>query len=106
MRIPVDKTSFTSLRSSSPKNSKPGMVGYDYGCNLNMRTKLKSFILTVLLFALIPGVSAQMQPDSTTVHRKITGINALKGKWYLQPVLDSDTSTGRIPEIQFDIKQA
>jgi heat shock protein HslJ len=71
-----------------------------------MGTKLKSFILTVLIFALVSGVSAQMQPDSITVHKKITGINALKGKWYLQPVLESDTSTGRIPEIQFDIRQA
>jgi heat shock protein HslJ len=75
-----------------------------------MRPKLKSFILTALLFALVSGVSAQQaQADSAkgvapvASTKKPTGINALKGKWYLLPALESDTATGRIPEISFDI---
>ena len=63
-------------------------------------------MLTALIFALVSVVSAQVQPDSTTViHKKPQGVNALKGRWYLQPVLASDTATGHIPEIQFDISQ-
>jgi heat shock protein HslJ len=69
-----------------------------------MHTKLKSFILTALLFALLSGLNAQMQ---TAPRPKNTqGIMALVGKWYLQPALDSDTSTGHIPDIRFDIKQS
>jgi heat shock protein HslJ len=72
-----------------------------------MSAKLKSFILTALLFALVSVVNAQVQPDSSVaIHKKPQGVNALKGKWYLQPVLASDTATGHIPEIQFDISQS
>lgn len=75
-----------------------------------MSTKLKSFILTALLFALVSGASAQQaQSDSVKAPapvssaKKPAGINALKGKWYLLPALDSDTATGRVPEISLDI---
>jgi len=86
------------------------MIGYDYGCIVNMSSKVKSFILTALIFGLVSGVSAQQaQTDSVktaapaTASKKPAGINALKGKWYLLPALDSDTATGRIPEISLDI---
>jgi heat shock protein HslJ len=69
-----------------------------------MHTKLKSFILTALLFALLSGLSAQIQ--TAPQPKNTQGIVALEGKWYLQPVLDSDTSTGHIPDIRFDIKQS
>jgi heat shock protein HslJ len=72
-----------------------------------MSAKLKSFILTALIFALVSVVNAQVQTDSTVVvHKKPQGVNALKGKWFLQPVLASDTATGHIPEILFDISQS
>ena len=74
---------------------------------LNMRTKLKSFILTALLFALVSGLHAQSPVAAdTVVVKKPTRINLLKGKWYLIPALDSDTATGHLPEIQFDIKES
>ena len=54
------------------------------------------------------GVFAQQaQTDSVkapaAAPKKTGGINALKGKWYLLPALDSDTATGRVPEISLDI---
>jgi heat shock protein HslJ len=71
---------------------------------LNMRTKLKFFILTALLFALVSGVSAQTDSSQIVIPKKTTANIKLNGKWYLVPALDSDTATGRVPEIQFDIK--
>lgn len=73
-----------------------------------MHTKVKSFILTTLLIALATGAFAQQaQTDSVkapvAAPKKTGGINALKGKWYLLPALDSDTAIGRIPEISLDI---
>ena len=32
--------------------------------------------------------------------------NKLDGKWFLQPVLPSDTATGRVPYIAFDVKKS
>jgi heat shock protein HslJ len=66
-----------------------------------MRTKLKSFILTALLFALLSVVNGQVKPANNT-----QALSALEGRWFLVPVLDSDTATGQIPELQFDTKQA
>jgi heat shock protein HslJ len=71
---------------------------------LNMRTKLKSFILTALLFALVSGVSGQVDSSQIPAPKKTTANIKLNGKWYLIPASDSDTATGRIPEISFDVK--
>jgi len=73
---------------------------------LNMHTKLKSFILTALLFALFSGLHAQAPVAADTTVKKPTRINLLKGKWYLIPALESDTATGHVPEIQFDVKES
>jgi heat shock protein HslJ len=74
---------------------------------LNMRTKLKSFILSTLLFAFLSAVNAQTPlTTDTTVVKKPSRINLLKGKWYLIPAQESDTAGGRMPEIQFDIKES
>jgi len=35
----------------------------------------------------------------------VTGIGKLNGKWFLQPVLPSDTATGKVPFIVFDEKK-
>src|SRR5712672_3107245 len=105
MRIPVFKTSFTSLRSSTPINSNPGMTGNDYRYILNMSSKLKSFLLTGLLFTMLSGLHAQ---DSVVAEQpKISTPNPkMSGKWQLVPALDSDTATGHIPEIQIDVKES
>ena len=78
-----------------------------------MPAKLKSFILTALLFTLVLGFTTHAQPSDTTVKKtkntkalkKERSLSDLEGKWYLQPVLESDTATGHIPELQFDTRQ-
>jgi heat shock protein HslJ len=67
-----------------------------------MLPKLKSFILTALLFAVLCGVNAQEQP---TPYQKSSTMLQLDGKWYLQSDMTSDSSNNRIPEIKFDIMQ-
>ena len=71
-----------------------------------MRTKLKSFLLTGLLFALLSGVSAQVDSIKVTAPKKPALIGKLAGKWYLQPASENDTAMGRIAEISFDIKES
>jgi len=70
-----------------------------------MRTKLKSFLITGVLFALLSGLHAQ---DSTVVEqpKKSTPNPKMSGKWVLIPALDSDTASGHIPEIQIDVKES
>lgn len=70
-----------------------------------MSTKLKSFLLTGLLFSLLSAVQAQ---DSAVAEQpKISTPNPkMAGKWQLIPALDSDTATGHIPEIQIDAKES
>ncbi|MDP4131699.1 MAG: META domain-containing protein [Bacteroidota bacterium] len=63
-----------------------------------MHTKVKSFILIAALIAMLPALQAQTTPG------RYSGRNAtIQGKWYLRAVLSSDTSTGRVPEISFDL---
>jgi heat shock protein HslJ len=70
-----------------------------------MRTKLKSFLLTGLLFTMLSGVQAQ---DSAVAEQpKISTPNPkMAGKWQLIPAMDSDTAAGHIPEIQIDTKES
>jgi heat shock protein HslJ len=76
------------------------MVGYDYGCRLNMTVKLKSFILFAILIGLISGCRAQQNSDAKEDLKPTA--DSIGGHWFLQPELPSDTATGHIPEIQFD----
>ena len=71
---------------------------------LTMRTKLKSFILTALLFAFVSGATAQVDSSQIVVPKKATANIKLSGKWYLIPAMDSDTASGHVPDISFDIK--
>ncbi len=66
-----------------------------------MHTKVKSFILIAALFSLLTSLNGQ----SPEKGRASTNAVSLRGKWYLQAVLPSDTSAGRLPEIIFDINQ-
>ena len=70
-----------------------------------MRTKLKSFLLTGVLFATLSSLHAQ---DSTVVEQPIksTPNPKMSGKWLLIPALETDTASGHIPEIQFDVKES
>jgi len=70
-----------------------------------MEAKLKSFLLTGLLFAMLSGLHAQ---DSAVVEQpKISTPNPkMGGKWQLIPASDSDTVGGHIPEIQIDVKES
>jgi heat shock protein HslJ len=70
-----------------------------------MQTKLKSFILTALLFAILSGVNAQVQPAPDDKYPKTQTMSQLDGKWYLQRDMTNDSSNTRIPEIRFDIMQ-
>jgi heat shock protein HslJ len=81
------------------------MTGYDYSFTIKMTTKLKSFLLTGLLFTMLSGLHAQ---DSTVADqpKKSTPNPKMSGKWQLIPALDSDTATGHIPEIQIDVKES
>jgi len=81
------------------------MIGYDYRCISNMVIKLKSFILTALLFAVLSRVSAQVQSNPDDKYQKSQTISLLAGKWYLQRDFTNDSANLRIPEIKFDIMQ-
>ncbi len=47
------------------------------------------------------------QKDSAKIvmPKKNSGLATLSGKWYLMPALESDTATGHLPEITFDIRE-
>ena|SRR5579872_2546792 len=46
--------------------------------------------------SVLPATLVKAAPDTTT----------LGGNWYLQPVLPSDTATGKIPTLQFDLAKS
>jgi heat shock protein HslJ len=73
---------------------------------LKMRTKLKSFILTALLFAFVSGVNAQTDSSIVPAPKRTMANIKLTGKWYLVPATDADTATGKLPDISFDIKES
>jgi heat shock protein HslJ len=82
------------------------MIQYDYRSLINMRTKLKSFILTALLFGLISTVCAQVDSANVEPPKKSMPFARISGKWGLIPASESDTAGGHFPEIQFDVKDA
>jgi heat shock protein HslJ len=71
-----------------------------------MRTKLKSFALTLLLFGLISTAGAQVDSANIEAPKKSMTFAKISGKWSLIPASESDTAGGRFPEIQFDTKDA
>jgi heat shock protein HslJ len=71
-----------------------------------MRTKLKSFILTALLFGLLSGLQAQVDSTGDVAPKKSMTFARLGGKWGLIPATESDTAGNHFPEIQFDTKEA
>ncbi|HSZ33489.1 MAG TPA: META domain-containing protein [Puia sp.] len=70
-----------------------------------MTSKLKSFILIILLFVLFNKVGAQVPPNPDRIMNNNQDISALAGKWYYQKNLQNVPSTSRVPEIDFDIMQ-
>lgn len=48
--------------------------------------------------------SAITQTDSATNAKDALQNETLAGEWHLQPVLASDTASGRIPSLNFDLK--
>jgi heat shock protein HslJ len=71
-----------------------------------MDTKLKSFVLTALLFALISVASAQVDSANAEPPKKSMPFVKIGGKWSLIPASELDTAGGHFPEIQFDVKEA
>ena len=70
-----------------------------------MRTKLKSFILTALLFGLVSlPAQAQWIQRNANAPKKSTAFK-VSGKWSLIPALDSDTADGQYPGNQFDVER-
>jgi heat shock protein HslJ len=82
------------------------MAGYDYRFNLNMRTKLKSFTLTALLFGMLSGLYAQVDSTNEAEPKKPMPFARINGKWSLIPASEMDTAGGHFPEIQFDAKES
>jgi heat shock protein HslJ len=71
-----------------------------------MNTKLKSFMLISLLFVLFNKAAAQAPLNPNGNINKSQSISELAGKWYFfEKDLKSDSSAGRIPEIDFDVMQ-
>jgi heat shock protein HslJ len=66
--------------------------------NFIMTAKVKSFIIIVLGFTLLASPGANAQKGNAP-----SGKSGLQGKWFLIPVLASDTAAGRIPTIVFDV---
>ncbi|MHA4809265.1 META domain-containing protein [Flavitalea flava] len=76
------------------------------------RRPLAICILVLTLFSACKGPDNKRQSpvsDSAVIPAslpKIKDTTTLGGKWILQPVLASDTATGKIATIQFDLKKS
>ena len=70
-----------------------------------MNTKLKSFVLIILLFVLFNKAGAQVPPNPDSKLYNSQAMSALAGKWYFDDIVHSDTFDSRVPEINFDIVQ-
>jgi heat shock protein HslJ len=82
------------------------MIQYDYRSQLNMRTKLKSFIVTALLFGLISTTWAQVDSANVEAPKKSMPFAKIGGKWSLIPASELDTAGRHFPEVLFDVKEA
>jgi heat shock protein HslJ len=71
-----------------------------------MGTKLKSFILTALLFGSFSATIAQVDSANVEPPKKSMPYAKISGKWSLIPATETDTAGGHFPEIQFDVKDA
>lgn len=82
------------------------MIQLNYKSWVNGSTKLKSFVLTALIFGLISTVQAQVDSAGTEAPKKSMPFAKISGKWGLIPASELDTAGGHYPEIQFDVKDA
>lgn len=82
------------------------MIQNDYRSLINMHTKLKSFILTALLFGLISTAWSQVDSANVEPPKKSMPFAKIGGKWSLIPASETDTAGGHFPEMQFDVKDA
>ena len=82
------------------------MIQYDFRAQINRQTKLKSFILTALLFGLISTAWAQVDSANVEAPKKSMPFSRIGGKWSLIPASELDTAGGHFPEMQFDVKEA
>jgi heat shock protein HslJ len=82
------------------------MIRYNYSRKSNTPAKLKSFILTALLFGLIVTANAQVDSSNIEAPKKSMPFAKISGKWTLIPASETDTAGGRFPEMQFDVKEA
>jgi heat shock protein HslJ len=71
-----------------------------------MRTKLKSFILTALLFGLVSTAWTQVDSANVEAPKKSMPFAKIGGRWNLIPASELDTAGGQFPEMQFDVKDA
>lgn len=61
--------------------------------------------MTALLFGTLSCLQAQVDSTAEIVPQNITANAKMNGKWTLIPAMDSDTASGHIPDIQFDVKE-
>lgn len=52
-----------------------------------------------------PAAHTDAGPQYISCLPPVSDTNRLEGKWYLLPVLPSDTATGKLPFISFDIRR-
>jgi len=68
---------------------------------------MKQLIITCIFLSAITCKSylqATHSSQSLTSFRNTTDTATISGNWQLQPVLASDTATGKIPQLNFDLK--
>ena len=68
---------------------------------------MKQLIITCVFLSAITCKSylqATHSSQSLTSFRNTTDTATIAGNWQLQPVLASDTATGKIPQLNFDLK--
>lgn len=64
----------------------------------------KYFFFTVIIFAFAYNVTVYAQGQPLTKKRADSA--SIAGMWYLLPVLPSDTATGKIPTLSFNLKKS
>ena len=66
---------------------------------------MKAIALLLLLYVVFPGKTAftkESRPSGGAYQQKDT--TSIEGKWFLQPVLPSDTATGTTPFLQISLR--
>ncbi len=89
------------------KDRRPMQEKYIWNNNSNryfMKIVAMVTLVAAMLTAFSPGIAgpAEKQPIRWQVNRDSSG---LAGEWVLQPVLASDTATGKLPTLSFNLGQ-